>query len=257
MKTFKCRGTLGDSYIVNCLYYDLMSREEVLIKQCWDYAGNAVDAWKAPIEQIYSLMPNIHVDFVDRKEFERKLPGVPRIWPSPAKAGKANICSMNPHPTFTFPAFDLPLLRSLNYRKGYIAMSPRGGKSGEKHRQIGFKEVTSILEARRKKVFVLVGHNPEFAGYEGPNIVNLINKTTILEAMGIVARANKFIGVQGLMSYVALSQQVPSVVYTKSQGYDKAFRSRLLPEWLELCQIYKTFREEDMPAFLEFLKRKP
>ncbi len=252
MKTVKCRGTLGDSYIVNCIYHDLLSREEVLIKQCWDYAGNAVDLWQAPIEQIYSLMPNVHVDFVSRKGFDRGLPGVPRIWPSPTKAAKKSLCPMTPHPTFTFPEFS----DFTPPKGGYIAMSPRGGKTGEEHRQIGLDEVDSILKTYRKKTFVLIGHNPEFVGHEGPNVVNLINETTVLEAMGIVAGANKFIGVQGLMAYVALSQRVPSVVYTKSVGYDKAFRSRLMPEWLELCQIYKMLRTEKHPrAFHRFMIR--
>lgn len=245
MKTFKCRGTLGDSYIVNCIYHDLASREEILIKQCWDYAGNAVDSWKDIILEIYSLMPNIHVDFVNRREFESL--GMLRLWPNPEKAAKDSICLMNPHPTFIFPEFpDLP--------KKYVAFSPRGGKSNEPHRQIGFDEVDSILHSHRNTVFVLVGHNPEFEEYERENVVNLINRTTILEAMGVVSGAHRFIGVQGLMSYVALSQRVPSVVYTKSTGYDKAFRSRLLPEWLELCQIYKTYRLEDKDAFLRIMK---
>lgn len=249
MKTFKCRGTLGDSYIVNCIYHDLMSQEEVLIKQCWDYAGTAVDAWTAPILEIYSLMPNVHVEFVNRKEFD-SLPAVPRIWPSPERAAKGYKRLMNPHPTFPFPEFsDIPDLP-----EKYVVMSPRGGKASELHRQIGFDEVNSILHSHRNTTFVLVGHNPEFEEYSHSNVINLINRTTVLEAMGIVARAPRFIGVQGLMSYVALSQRIPSVVYTKSIGYDKAFRSRLMPEWLELCQIYKTYREEDKQAFLRIMK---
>jgi hypothetical protein len=249
MKTFKCRGTLGDSYIINCIYHDLMSKEEVLIKQCWDYAGTAVDAWTDPIQQIYSLMPKIHVDFVNREEFDSCR--VPRIWPSPARASKGKmICPMTPHPTFTFPEFpDLPDLP-----EKYIVMSPRGGKSSELHRQIGFPEVNSILHAHRNTTFVLVGHNPEFTNYRHRNVINLINKTSVLEAMGIVARAPRFIGVQGLMAYVALSQRIPSVVYTKSIGYDKAFRSRLLPEWLELCLILKTYRKENQRAFIKTIQ---
>ena len=245
MKTFKCRGTLGDSYIVNCVVHYLAVRQEILIKQCSDYAGNAVDHWEPHIRQIYSLLPNINVEFVDKEEFESL--GVPRLWPSIEKAKSVHVCKLTPHPPFTFPETS-----QVPY-ENYIACSPRGGKSDERHRQVGTDETESVFQQYPDRKFVLVGDNPEFLEYRRANVLNLIGQTSILEAMGIVSRANKFIGVQGLMAYVAAGSRVPSVVYTKSLGYDKAFRCRLFPEWENLCTIYKTLRSEDQAAFNRFM----
>lgn len=248
MKTFKCRGTLGDSYIVNCVVHELASREDILIKQCSDYAGNAVDHWEPHIRQIYSLMPKIHVEFVNKEEFE-SLPGqeFPRLWPSIEMASKVGVCVMNPHPTFEFP----PTKQATG---NYIACSPRGGKANDPYRQVGTDELSSLVEKYEDHQFVLVGDNPEFFDYSNPNVINLIGKTSILEAMGIVTRADKFIGVQGLMAYVAASCKVPSFVYTNSGGLDKAFRSRLFPEWENYCTIVKTLRSEDSTGFERFIK---
>lgn len=249
MKTFKCRGTLGDSYIVNCVVHYLAKRKEILIKQCSDYAGNAVDDWEPHIREIYSLLPNIHVEFVDKDEFDSL--SAPRLWPSIEKAREVHACKLTPYPTFDYPATS-----QVPY-ENYIACSPRGGKSDERHRQVGTEETVSVFEQNPNHRFVLVGDNPEFLSYKRDNVINLIGETSILEAMGIVARANGFIGVQGLMAYVALGSKVPSVVYTKSLGYDKAFRVRLFPEWEASCVIYKTLRTEDMPAFLRFMAEQP
>lgn len=245
MRTFKCRGTLGDSYIVNCVVHYLAKREEILIKQCSDYSGNAVDDWKPHIRQIYSLLPNIHVDFVDKEEFDRL--SVPRLCPSVEKANEVRVCKVTPHPPFVYPeTTQVPWTN-------YIACSPRGGKSDERHRQMGEEETITIFEQYPNHKFVLVGDNPEFLDYRRDNVTNLIGNTSLLEAMGIVARAKGFIGVQGLMAYVAAGSKVPSVVYTKSLGYGKAFRARLFPEWEAYCTIYKTHRAEDTPAFVRFM----
>lgn len=243
----KCRGTLGDSYIANCVIHQAATQGQVHIKQCHTFWGEPTDDWEQPIRDIYSLLPNITVEFVGREEFESL--EVPRLWPSIDKAREVNICPMNPHPRFVFP----PSSRELPEK--YVAFSPRGGKSTEDHRQIGFEEVDRLLRDFPNVTFVMVGHNPEFEDYGRANLINLIGQTPILEAMGIVARANRFIGIQGLMAYVALSQKVPSVVYTKSAGYDKAFRVRLMPEWLQACLIYKTYFTENARAFHKFMRR--
>jgi hypothetical protein len=246
VKTFKCRGTLGDSYIVNCVIYAIANKEDVLIKQCYDYSGNAVDDWRPHIEEIYSLVPNIHVSFVGKNEFESL--DVPRLWPTIPKALEENICPLTPHPTFSFPYVAKTLVDS------YIAMSPRGGKSDERHRHCDEEEMRGIIDTHPNRHFVMVGDNPEFKEWRLPNLTNLIGTTTVLEAMGVVARAKAFIGVQGLAAYVATSNKVPSVVYTKSSGYDKAFRNRMMKEWLPHCLVYKTRRSEDSRAFQDFMR---
>lgn len=245
MKTFKCRGTLGDSYIINCVVHELASQEDILIKQCSDYSGNAVDQWEPHIRQIYSLMPNIHVDFVDKAEFNSL--SVPRLWTSIVKAKEVGVCKMNPYPVFSLPETCLAQVP-------YIACSPRGGKSNEGSRQVGKDETFSVFEQYSDRQFVIVGDNPEFRGYTKDNVINLIGKTSILEAIGLVSRSEKFIGVQGLMAYVAASYKIPSFVYTKSVGYDKAFRSRLFPEWENYCTVVKSRRSEDNEAFARFIE---
>lgn len=229
MKVFKSRGTLGDAFIVNCVIHKMASRGPIRIKQCHSYLHQIEDNWEPPIREIYGLLPNIHVDFVGREEFDAL--EVPRLHPGYKGAVAEGVCELTP-----FPNYPLPVPAGLP--DDYIAFSPRGGKKNEKHRYIGHDEVTQILRKNADKNIVIVGANPEFANIDGPNVTNLVNKTSsILEAMGVVAGASGFYGIQGLMAYVAVAYKVPSIVYTKSKGYDDAFRNRLMPEWEEYVDI--------------------
>lgn len=244
MKKFKVRGTLGDAYVMLHILYKLAIKEPVLLYQC-PFFAERTDNWEPLIEQIYSLVPGITVKFIGRSEFEKKK--ARQIFPSFARSASLNICPVTPKIRIKLPPFEgLP--------QKYIALSPRGGKSNEKNRHIGYAEVESLLSTYPNHSFVMVGDNPEYAECRKANLINLNGKTDILEAMGIVASAEGFIGVQGLQAYVATSQGVPSVVYTKSIGYDKAFRSRMLEQWLACCLVLKTHRTEKPEEFIQFIK---
>jgi hypothetical protein len=73
--------------------------------------------------------------------------------------------------------------------------------------------------------------------------------------MGIVSRARGCIGIQGLMVFVALSQKVPSVAYTKTIGHTGAFFGRLFPEWIGYCSMYMKNYSEDPALLDQFMDR--
>lgn len=246
MKEFKCRGTLGDSYIVCCVIRNMAKKQPMLIHQCWDYSGNAVDDWEPLIREIYSLLPKVRVQFCDRDTFDKL--DLPRLWPSISKAEKMDMCPMTPHPAFNFP------ITSHELPPSYVALSPKGGKTNESSREMGQGEVVGVIEGNPNSTFVIVGNSFNLPHFRTENVISLAGKTSVLEAMGVVARAKAFVGVQGLMAYIALSSRVNSFVYTKSSGYDKAFRERLMPEWENYCTVVKSRREEDWESYRRFVR---
>ena len=88
-------------------------------------------------------------------------------------------------------------------------------------------------------------------------LLNLVGKTSLLEAMGIVSGATGFIGIQGLMAFVALSQKVSSVVYTQTLGHTGAFYGRLFPQWIGYCTLFLKSMAEDPALFHQFMDRCP
>ena len=68
------------------------------------------------------------------------------------------------------------------------------------------------------------------------NVIDLRGKTSIKEALGVIAHSKRFIGFQGLLAYMALSHKVTSRVYTQSEGEYLAFRRRLMRQWVQYCE---------------------
>jgi hypothetical protein len=121
-----------------------------------------------------------------------------------------------------FPNFNLP-----DYdQKDYSVICPRSGKSAE-NRKIEKDKIYEIIGADK---FIIIGTDGDLKDIKSDNITNLIDETTILEAMGIIKKSKKFIGFQGLMCFVAMSHKIESEVYLTSD-YFESFKIRCPQEW--------------------------
>ena len=93
-------------------------------------------------------------------------------------------------------------------------MQPHSGKlDGGNTKELLPQYVQRIIDENEAKC-VLLGTNDLYANIK--NCTNMINATTILEAIDIVRRSDYFIGPEGLLSFVALSHKINSTVFYSS-----------------------------------------
>ena len=119
----------------------------------------------------------------------------------------------------------------------YVVLSPKSGKPNE-NRSLSEQTIDMASRASRKLV-VIIGESKEYKYIRGKNIINLIGKTCLLEAMSIVSRANHFSGFQGLMSFVAMSHRVKSTVHVRSESDIHAVFARMPKQWEQYCSIVR------------------
>lgn len=246
------RGELGDAYLYICILYNPKRKGSVLVKHCLGGDEKTEKTWPL-VQQIYSLSSNVEPYWISVHEWERTVSTCgggppPGFRPSPIVCAKRGVKPVTPYPSFDFPTTEHDVGES------YIACCPKGGRPRQSHRAMLPAELPSIVENYPDHNFVLVGGDKAYADFSRPNVLNLIGKTSLLEAMGIVARATGFIGVQGLMSYVAMSQKVQSVVYARSIGHLGAFYGRMSPEWVGYCTLYINSLKEDPELFTRFME---
>jgi hypothetical protein len=250
------KGTTGDAFLFNCILYNPERDVNVTVEQyiCPDVAS--AEKEKPAIQDIFSLSSNVTVTFIDEEEWETYLSSLPDPFirghppgfrPSPNHCSRRGIFPTTPYPKFSFPGTDHDL------EQDYVVCSPKAGYPNRRNREVGVTELDLIINDYPNQQFVFVGKE-EYEDYANPNVLNLIGKTSLLEAMGIVARANKFIGVQGLMAFAALSQKVPSVVYTKTRNHSVGFMARLFPQWINYCTVYTASQAEDPVLFKAFME---
>ena len=191
----KGSGTLGDTYIIIC---HLLGQPKFSVEH---YTRHTY--WQGEIRDIYSLLPNSGSVTFPEDSSER-------AWYSPYSVIDEKVGQFEPFPNFKFPP------SKLDPGEPYIALCPRSGRPDQNDRRIPTSAVDKII-----------------AEADMPIVTPEPGKTTLLEAMGLVARSNRFYGFQGLMSYVALSHKSQSVVYVGSEKEWIAFRYRTARAWVE------------------------
>ncbi|KKN88906.1 hypothetical protein LCGC14_0245130 [marine sediment metagenome] len=253
VRNLVCKGSIGDAFLFNAILYD-PSRTPITVNQCISSDPETQQQGIPLIEKIYSLSHNVDVNFIDHEEWKRTLGSCPAnvrgdppgFRPSPIVSANRGIAPVTAYPKFTFPVSEHEPVGS------YIACCPKSGKPQQGHRDI-HEELEWMTGAYPKHTFVLVGEANRYSTFTKPNVLNLIGKTSLLEGMGVVSRATGFIGIQGLMAYVALSQKVPSVVYTRTSGHTQAFYGRLFPQWVTYLTMYFKSRTENPEPFHQFM----
>lgn len=225
MKTYACSGTIGDTYVTLCILYRVAQRERILCKHHTDNKK-----WQELIRQIYSLMSNIQVEFVDKPDTVN-----PRIYSAFVPHREFGKILSTPDDWCVFPHFVFPKTPGLPER--YIVLNPRSGRPDQK-RILTQKIINTTIEDSHYPVVVL-GVSEMAQQIKGNNVINLTNKTSLLEAIGIVSRAQHVTTFQGIMSIAAASQRVQSNVYIRHMLDSPSYSERIVPEWAPYHHIQK------------------
>ena len=166
--------------------------------------------WHDTIKEIYSLI-NVNVNFVDERDEEN-----PRVYSHFAEDDGII-------PT-AFPKVDLP---TVPMPSRYIVLNERSGKSYEHGRTIPQDQVNKICDTHKQPVVLLGAHT----SIEHDQVVDMTDQTTLLEAFSIIKGAGEFYGFQGILSFFALSQKIPSTIYCRDDNDLRSVEIRTLPEW--------------------------
>jgi len=205
MKTYYIGGTLGDSYITLCKLYSIAIKEPIFCKHC--RMPQKLELQPA-IREIYGLLPNIKVEFLDENP-----PGLVVHGRFQHKGDEEEKRIYNLEPIY-YPEFSLPDISHLGLPDNYIVIQPISGV--RKNRRLRLEEINEIVK-NSSSISVFV----EKDKYElnVPNVLNFSGQTSIKEDMSIIRGGQHFYGPQGLLSYVALSLKVPSTIYL-STGWE-------------------------------------
>ena len=197
-KTFSTSGTFGDIYITCCKLYPLY-QDGVHINV--NHYTKHRQLWTRLRALYKSLLPSVTVNMVESRDMCNT-----RIH-SDFETIELDV-GYEPFPKFRFQDYPVPT--------SYTAVNPRSGKASETHRAIHGPELNDI-----------------YSKYEACMIIADDGSKSISQAMGVASYAEKFYGYQGLMGFVALSQRVPSIIYSYEKHETEAFKRRLCPEWEE------------------------
>jgi hypothetical protein len=209
-REFLCRGTLGDTYIF-CSKLSTLGPDPIKI---WHNTQHKY--WMQEINDIYTLLPNVDVKFSDYLRV-----GVEEI--------TSNVHEQNMD---FFPEWKWP--KHSNYTlisEPYMVIQPQAGKpKGYNNKELKHKMVYDAINESDIPC-VILGTSSKYSHVRCKH--NLTNKTSVLEAMRIVSNAEKFMGPEGLLSFVALSHKVESHIYYKSHA---AVEIRIMESpWEEYC----------------------
>ena len=204
-----CSGTLGDSLIIALKLYDRdISR---VFHYCYDKKYYSI------ISEIYSLI-NVTIIPVEKNEL------------------KGNIIEgyLNDDEVYTpFPVFDLPCIDHLGLPREYIAVSLQSGVDLTKH-PWRFLDKSDISNIPNNKPIVLLGTDNRRLDFDTSyTIIDLRNKTNILESFSVISKSSEFYAPQGLLGFFALSQKVKSTLWLKHsmELHGMAMRIDKIKEW--------------------------
>ncbi len=226
MRTYGCSGTLGDTYINLCILYHVAKLESIV---CRHYTIH-ID-WHGLIKQIYSLLPNIQVEFIHQRDVVN-----PRIHSTFTHHEELGTTLSSPNDWCVFPQFVFPKT-NIQLPDKYTVLNLKSGKPNE-NRNIKEDTINGILTTS-KEPLVVIGTGNKHKNIVAGNVINLVGKTSLLEAMRIVSKADCFIGFQGLMSFVAMSCRIKSEVYVRSESDIHAISIRVPEQWKKYCSIVR------------------
>ena len=213
MKTYYTGGTIGDTYVTLCKLYSIARKEEILCRHHTKHKQV-----EQVVREIYSLLPNINVEFLKDELSEVQIHGVFRQ--PGAEQDKYNF-----KPEF-YPEFELESVEHFELPEAYMVLQIISGF--RQNRKLPMRIIEKIL-ANAKLPIVLVGETGE--NIEGINDVRGL--TNIKQIINIIRNSKYFYGPQGFLSFVAVSQKVSSTVYITSNGDDGAIqrRTEAVEEW--------------------------
>jgi len=205
MKVFYAGGTIGDTYVILCKLYRVAKKKKILVRH--------YTLWKSlkpTIREIYGLLPNVSVEFLKDKPSDAKLRGAFRYDGWEAERDKYNL-----QPEY-YPEFESGDTERFNLPEDYITIQLVSG--AREDRKLSQEKVDEVLRNSKYPDFIV--------GKNGSN-------TSIKEVISIIKGSRHFYGPQGFLSFVAVSQKVPSTVYVTSKSDNHAIGARIeaVEEW--------------------------
>lgn len=214
MISISCSGTLGDAYITILKVMKLFGiTEEIKI-----YHFTRHTQWSDKIKEIYSLLPNIEVEIVNKR-----------------RTDLMHIDSTNKAiPQEYFPRFEFEKFQYVY--DDYIAIQAHAGKErGYNAKYLNTNYLQNLISNfNTTDSIILLGTNRQKYGciYD---CLNLVEQTSLFEAMSVVKDCRYFIGPEGLLSFVALSFGKKCFIYYSDYT---AIQTRIIDTpWENLCEF--------------------
>lgn len=204
MKTYYAIGTIGDAYVILCKLYSVAMKEKIL---CRHYT--AYEELRPVIKDIYSLIPNISVEFISERSLDIDLRGAFRYQGQEREQNRYNLKSEY------YPEFELGNIDRFNLPEAYETLQIKAGTHG-RNRSLRIEIIKGILN-NSKLPIILIGENTMSLTAEGFNATDLRGKSSIKEVINIIKNSKHFYGRHGFLSFVAASQKVPSDIHIECQ----------------------------------------
>lgn len=199
---FRASGTLGDTYIIACKLLAMADMPIVMEHK------TKCDYWHGKIREIYDMVPHVRVEFVeeDNPELMRISEGVHE----------------EPLNMEYFPQWSVPT--KFNFDMDYAVVQAHAGKPLSKDRELDGltntkwfnKEYIEYLIESNDVPIVLLADEEMYN--EIGNCINLTKWTTIYEALYLISQAKYFVGFEGMLGFMALSQEIHSTLYYGDRG---------------------------------------
>ena len=221
MKAYYANGTIGDAYVILCKLYSVAKKEEILCRHYTPYKG-----MERIIREIYSLLPNINVEFLEDEPSEVQLCG--NFWHQGCKE-EQNKYNLKPE---YYPHFELGDLGYFNLPETYVTLQIKAGTHGYGSRSLSVDTIQEILNGSKSPV-VVIGEKTINLPTKGFDIVDLRDRTTIKEVVGIIKNSKHFYGLLGFLSFVATSHKIMSDLWIESPLDINAVKKRqeAVEEW--------------------------
>lgn len=211
---------MGDAYIILCKLYSVAMKEPIL---CKHYTRH--ENVRPVIKEIYGLIPNIRVEFLNVLPSDVKVDG----------AFQNHVVEKTEYgikPEY-YPEFELENIAGFDLPEAYVVLQTVAGIRQD--RKMPVKSAQSVL-ANAEFSVVLIGEADERVSWGS----DVQGRTSIKQVINIIKNSNHFYGPQGFLSYVAVSQKVFSTVFTETRSDEVAIRART--EAVEQWRRYLTKR---------------
>lgn len=222
MKIYYTTGTIGDAYVILCKLYSVAKKEKIL---CKHYPG--FERLQPAIRDVYSLMPNIDVEFISERSLDVNLWGT--FEPGQLKKERSRYGLKQPE---YYPEFELGNLRHFNLPEAYVTLQIKAGTHDFGSRSLVADTVREILGDSKLPV-VVIGERTAILPAGSINTLDLRDRTSIKEVIGIIKNSVHFYGLLGFLSFVAASHRVMSDLWIKSPLDINAIKIRqeAVEEW--------------------------
>lgn len=222
MKIYYTRGTVGDAYVILCKLYHIAKKEKIL---CQHYSG--LKRLEPTIRAIYSLVPNINVEFISEQNSDINVWGTFESMRLEEDQNRYNLTQ----PEY-YPEFELGDLSHFDLPEAYVTLQIKAGTHDPGSRSLSADTIGEIF-VNSKLPVVVIGEKTIKLPMDSFNALDLREETTIKEVINIIKNSKHFYGLLGFLSFVAASHKIMSDLWIKSNQDINAIKIRqeAVEEW--------------------------